>query len=334
MRTNINNHLRRSAAGIAASLLLFGLSASAQPFSSPVGEWDVVIGGARQGVAKLTFNSDGTLDVSEVLVPKVPGVNSGNGGDDSRGGGGDAGRGGPTGGGVVVLPDHTNLHGFFVTGQQDEVLFSGNMIIHGGVPTARWGFDTSGRIIGFFSEISAPITITTNTTDAITNVEFLRITNAISFTGKASSSGSRLTLLASTPAGKSTYSGLPPIVLPDLSGSWYGTKVQEGLPYNDFFTMGSVDGFNTRYGIDGEGPSYVFSGVAIVVRQKKMGIALSIVRPHNPPPGTGDDLIVRAVLGSVNLPRATFSGRGLEDTATGIDAITFKAARPLTLPSD
>src|SRR5205807_10263096 len=94
----------------ASLLLLCGLSASAQPFTAPGGPWDVVMTGTRDGVAQMTFLDDGTISMSEVLVPKSPGA-SGHAADDSRGTGGDESRGGtlPP---PPAAPPHTNLDGF------------------------------------------------------------------------------------------------------------------------------------------------------------------------------------------------------------------------------
>jgi len=357
MRTNTNNHLRRSAAGIAASLLLFGLSASAQPFPSPVGDWDVTVEGADDGVAQMHFASDGTFSMDLIHYPPwmLRGSSSSTasrGGDDSRGGS-------LTNSGPTSLPTHTNLHGGLHIPVSDTIIGSGDLLwLHRGHSVGHWGFDVSGRLIGFFADISAPLSITTNVVQNqeafdngqisvaagafITNVEYLRITNAISFTGKVTSN-SRLTLLCSTPNGKATYRGLPPIQLPDLSGSWYGTKIQQGLPYNDFFTLSNPDSLFTIYTVSGEGPSYIYDsttpglggGTTIVTRQKKMGFALQIVRPHLlPPTDAPDRLVIRAVTGRVNPTRATFSGRGVEDADLTVDPITFKAFRPLTLPPD
>src|SRR5258706_6092993 len=51
----------------AALFLLGGLAALGQP--SPVGTWDVVMSGPRDGVALMSFNSDQTISMTEVLVP-------------------------------------------------------------------------------------------------------------------------------------------------------------------------------------------------------------------------------------------------------------------------
>src|SRR5437773_12250235 len=106
MRTNTNNHLRRSAAAIAASLLLGGLTALAQPFALPDGDWDCTMSGGRSGLAQISFAGN-TFTIFEILVPKRVVVNTSF--TESRGADGDS-RGGPTGGGVTNHAS-TNLFG-------------------------------------------------------------------------------------------------------------------------------------------------------------------------------------------------------------------------------
>jgi hypothetical protein len=313
---------------LAAAALTLALNASAQAFTSPaqVTQWDVVISGADVGVAHMSFAQDGTFSVVAIHTPKAL-LSSGHSLDESRGTGGDDSRQGlpapPT------LPDHTNLHGMFVTPVPDVTLPSG-AVSHEGSPTPRWGFDASGKLIGFFTEISAPITITTNAVNGVTNVDYLRLTNSISFVGKVSLNNgnlmnSRLTLVCTTPGGKATYQGLPSIALTNLSGPWSGTKHQATLDYNEFFTMNSLDALS--YAVAGEGPGYAYpDGTAMIVRQKKMGFALPIIHPQDPAETVpSNNLQIRSVIGSVNLKNGSFSGRGVEDTDTGIEIISFKA---------
>jgi hypothetical protein len=265
-----------------------------------------------------------------------------------------------------TLPLHTNLYGFvgFPTGGEiNYTNADGSAIwVHSGRPAGRWGFDLNGKLIGFFSEISGTrgdttnqVAIATNTVpfDTITNgiiyitniayltnVEELRLTNAVSFSGKVSLNmsdllKSRLTIVASTPAGKMNMSGVPPIVLPDLSGNWYGQKRQSNLPYNEFFTLENPDTDNTSYVVsNGEGPDYVYgppnvtnsASFCIIVRQKKAGFAYRIAEPHAPPIPIQDDLrVIRALIGTMDLNRGKFKGRGLEGSTDFPDRITYKA---------
>src|SRR5436190_22416386 len=106
-----NRALRAGLGSVAALTLALGLNASAQPFASPVGgSWDVVESGVRTGVGQMVFNADGTITMSEIIIPKSP-VSVSHTVTDSRGTGGDDSRGGtlpPSG----DLPLHTNLFGF------------------------------------------------------------------------------------------------------------------------------------------------------------------------------------------------------------------------------
>src|SRR4029077_17578534 len=84
--------------GAAAATVLFScglhFGARAATPASPVGDWDVVMGGRHQGLAVFTFNADGTFSVGSILVPKPPQQLSTS-SDDSRGTGGNDSRNGP-----------------------------------------------------------------------------------------------------------------------------------------------------------------------------------------------------------------------------------------------
>src|SRR5205823_2129892 len=95
-----NRRARSAFCGVAASvgLLLSGAGALAQPFASPVGTtWDVNLSGDRSGLGLIDFASDGTLTITEFLVPNVRNPSSSSssiaigrnsGGTDSRDGSG------------------------------------------------------------------------------------------------------------------------------------------------------------------------------------------------------------------------------------------------------
>src|SRR4051794_35377732 len=163
---------RGTAACVSGSLLMLaGLNAVAQPFASPVGDWDVVMSGSRVGVARFTFNGDHTISASEVMIPKefITKPKDTRGLDDSRNTTGDDGRNGIT---VTntPLPPHTNQFGFVgfpspvfvpeLDSTQPEVNFTNSdgsaVWIHNGNPPGHWNFDLSGRIVGFFTELSSP----------------------------------------------------------------------------------------------------------------------------------------------------------------------------------
>jgi hypothetical protein len=324
-----------SGAGLRAALLAAGVLAGAlagvaqaQPFASPVGTWDVIQSGPRSGVAQMTFNSDFTIAMQEVIVPNVPQSTSGSGSTAiGRNSGISSTRDGVTSGGTTNgLPAHTDLFGFFSSPRSDDP--AGALILHHGVPAGQWGFDTAGHLIGFFVEVSAPSAITTNAPD----VNYTRITNAISFTGRVTlnnrnPTNSHLTLVCSTPAGKVTFSGLTLIPVTDISGSWYGTEIAQGLPYNELFSVSNVD--TNLYNVTGSGPQYEdfglgfnFVGQILVSRRNRVGFVTSHPVTNSPLPE------VRAIIGPINLRRFNFSGRGWDSSDyAGQRPVSYRATR-------
>src|SRR3954468_607222 len=143
---------------LAALAVALELNAAAQPFASPVGDWDVVETGARDGVAQIRFDPDQTITIAEILIPKKV-VSVDHSVPESRGTGGDDSRGGPLPP-PGVLPVHTNLYGvvsmpssFFVPEidqSQPEVNFTNAdqsaIWVHNGRPAGRWNYDVSGRL--------------------------------------------------------------------------------------------------------------------------------------------------------------------------------------------
>jgi hypothetical protein len=333
----------------AALFLLSGLAAVGQPFASPVGRWDVVMSGPRSGVAVMTFNPDQTISMTEVLVPKA---HKGSGANDTRGDNSGDSRDGSSGvssGASNGLPAHADLFGTFEFPRSElrstntdvgSSIFGSVFNVLTGEAPGQWGFDSAGRVIGFFTEVSAHSAIVTNVvplgtnsppfTDSIatnpvpfflTNVSVVRITNAISFIGKVTA-GKKLALVCSTPDGRATFTGLVPIPLTDISGEWFGTKMDQGLPYTEFFHLFVNDPSVNLYDVIGSGPGYDYGGTVIVSRQKKIGFGVSRFLPPEVP------LVVRAVFGSVDLKRVKFSALGLENKQDGtLDRVSFKAGR-------
>jgi hypothetical protein len=328
-----------SGAGLRAALLAAGVLAGAlagvaqaQPFASPVGTWDVIQSGPRSGVAQMTFNSDFTITMQEVIVPNVPQSTSGSGSTAiGRNSGISSTRDGVTSGGTTNgLPSHTDLFGFFTFPSSDFTIDTGSntLVYHGGEPAGQWGFDTAGRLIGFWDEISAPSAIATN----LTEVNLTRITNAISFTGRVTlnsrnASNSHLVLVCSTPAGKMTSTGLPLVQVTDISGGWYGTEIAQGLPYQEFFSVSS--GGTNLYFVTGSGPQYEdfglgynFAGEILVSRRNRIGFVIA----H--PVVNSDTIDVRAVIGPINLRRFNFSGRGWDSSDyAGQRPVSYRATR-------
>lgn len=290
---------------------------------------------------------------ARIVVPPTTsggsGSTSGTSGTDGRGTGGDADRNGGTGSdtnapppttppATNTLPAHTNLFGW-VSFRSDESPVIGDTIIgeiafHDGKPPGEWDYDINGKIIGFWTEISEPTAATTNLEvigfhfDPIaqtnvptfrTNIDFVRLTNAVSFTAKITTTANpinnRMSLLATTPAGRVVFSGLPAsIVLTNMSGSglddWYAYRTTQGITYTEFFDLLPIPSAPPEwnvYGVFGRGPGYQYEGNLVVTRQKQIGYAVSRLNPESP-----DKVLVRAVVGTADLRRLRFSGNGWE----------------------
>jgi hypothetical protein len=324
--------------GVAAATALLScalpLQTRAAAFASPVGTWDVVMSARHQGLASITFNDDGTFSVASILVPKVPKQPSTTSGDDDRGTGGDDSRNGGTGGSsgstaTNTLPAHTNIFGFGVIPRPDSPPGTA-------VEPGQWGFDSRGRLVGFYTDVSGYSVCVTNTilvnTDfgVTTNnvVDCTRVTNAISFVGTVVP-GKRLTVVASTPDGKSVFTGVPVTTtgVPDISGQWAGTKLDAPLVYSEFFTLTRNDPSDNTYAIIGAGPGYNYAGIAILSKSGRFGFAAQI-NPPTSPSDTDTDVHIRAVVGTLNKRKPSFHTTGLDETSNDPEnRIRFSGAR-------
>jgi len=333
---NMNLKPRKAAMGcIAAALLLSAAALHAQPFASPTNNsWDIIESGPRSGVAQMIFNPDFTITMDQIIVPNVAVSTPGSGSSSSTGRGSfSSSRDGVvSGGNTNSIPPHTNLFGFFSFPLSDFQIdggTNGTLTVHAGVSAGQWGFDTAGRVVGFFVEVSGASSITTNAP----NVNLARLTNAISFTGHVTTNAAgnnHLILVCSTPSGKVTFNGLPLIQVADVSGGWFGIEVAQGLPYNELFTVTGTS--MNRYDVQGSGPQYEdyglgydFLGEMIVSRRNKVGF----VSHH--PVANSNTIEVRAIIGPINLKKATFSGRGLDSSDyAGTGPVTYRASRTST----
>jgi hypothetical protein len=300
----------------AATLLLAGAQSVLGQGASPVGFWDVVQSGARGGLASMQFVDLGTngrfFSMNEIIVPNKPHSSipvvgrgdNGTGRDPASNQGGDN---------NPQLPPHTDLFGnvifpiidrtniftniFSVVNGNGVVItnipYISTNILFRGVPPGQWGWNTEGKLIGFWTETSSasalitnvvpsftndygqfsiPSTVVTVTNDVATtntvftlvqvtnivyttNVTAERLTNAISFTGKVTP-GQRLTLNVKTPAGTVIFRGLPPLPLANVAGSWYGRKKNQGLAFYEFFDLTPFDSLRNIYDFQGSGPGY------------------------------------------------------------------------------
>ena len=314
--------------------------------------------GPRRGVAIMVFNEDRSLDAFQVLTPNArlvppvvvtpPSTNSDSNGSDGRGNNGDATRNGgsptntpppTTPPATNTVPAHTNLLGW-ISFRSDEspVVTYGDgseYALHDGIPPGEWDYDINGKLIGFWTEVSDPTALTTNLEvigfhfDPITqtnvptyrtNVGLVRLTNAVSFTAKitttANPDNNRMSLMATTPSGRVVFSGLPAsIVLTNMGGTglddWYAYRTTQGITYTEFFDLipneTAPPEWNVYDLVNGRGPGYQIGGNLVVTRQKQIGYAVSRLNPESP-----DKILVRAVVGTVDLRRLRFSGSGWE----------------------
>ncbi len=303
----------------AAVLALGGLQARAATPVSPVGTtWDVTMSGSRSGLALMEFFDGGTAEsrtfqILEIVVPKPPSSESssdtesrGTGGDDSRNGSGSTNSTPP----------------FAMTNVFGELF----------VDNGRWGFDEQGRVIGFHAEVLPPF-VTTNTvpltncvpdgtiyfpgqpcgfiSNVVTYTTNFPGSNGVSFVGTVVE-GKRLTLSVRLGSQKMVYQGLPAIELPDLSGSWFGHRIEPRHVTIELFTLTST-GTPNLYDVVGGGGNYSYSGlggegIALVSRWNKIAFVL----PFDP-----DGLTLRATIGNFSSPVKNFSGRRLNFSSQG-----------------
>ena len=148
------------------------------------------------------------------------------------------------------------------------------------------------------------------------------ITNAISFVGKVVPD-KRITLVCTTPFGKTLYRGVPFQELQDISGDWYGVKTQNGVAYQEFFSLSN--GFANIYDVGGAGPGYSYHGIAILSSRNK----ISFVFGMDPPLPTQPVTVVRAVTGPFNRKNVEANTRGYDQPGGGTftNRISFKATR-------
>jgi len=342
MKRNTSSAFGRTAgaaATIAALLLAGALTSRAQVQKPPYGTtWDCLMSGSgQQGIAFLTFSNDFTFNGYQLLVGRQSATSASSSG--GRNDGGDPGR--YPSSNTNSVGGGTNLFGF-------------------GPVAGPWRYDEKGRVIGYFIEVlNQQTSITTNftlttitetTTNMITNLDGTitystsnivliatntiyitntsGTTNGISFSAKVTP-GKHLSLVSSTPYGKVSYNGVPqaqkPIPAP-ISGSWYGTKKENGQNTLELFNLFPTDVQNIYMTTNGQGPGISFFGYAMVSAQKKMGFAFQTFpgTVTNFDDATGGTL--SATLGGLSYP-----SKGAKANTSGweepINPITFKAQR-------
>jgi hypothetical protein len=320
--TNLNCRLLASWRTILVMALLGVFAPLIHAQNSPVGIWDCVMSGQRQGTAYFEFLDDGTnktLNVIEVMVPNGTKTNSTSGGGrNNTGGRGDS-------GGSSFVPSRQIF---------------GSEIITNGV----WALDVKGHTIGFFVEtsfqlncVTTPIPTSTNSeapsdipftfTDGSTNDPTFCVTspiatndlgggltnyseqticytnisvcsaqtNAVSFVGTVVP-GKKITLKGTTPFGNTMYQGVPAQSLLDISGSYYGTRRKSGVDNLEFFTLTPSFLAPNVYDVALVGPGYQYHGISILSSKKRISFSLGL----DPAVPTNQVTVVRAVTGPFN----------------------------------
>ena len=270
------------AALAAAGCLSLATAARAQtPPASPVGTWDFSINGKQIGLALLTFDNDFTFHGVQYLRPGPVKKTSTT--PDRRFPAGPPTRLGDVAAAAISTPPATN--------------FVGSTLMNG-----IWTYDEAGKIIGLLDQIVESLQLvevsltntvaTTNivgglpvvtTQDLVTTsnvLQLVRTTNSVSLRASVVPN-KKLTLVSYTPQGRLTYSGLPYIALPDISGDYFAIGRRGGLPFVEFLTLTPSAEIPGEYVVKGTGPGYGFDGLAFPSRRNQIAIYLQSDRvPH------------------------------------------------------
>jgi hypothetical protein len=333
----LGGYLRLGAAA-GTVLLSCGLPLHARAATnSPVGTWDCSLSGSRQGLALMQFFDGGTpftrtFSIFEIVVPPKPPSSSGSDSrgvvDESRNPGGDATRNGFISTGSSIIPEATSVTGLFGV----ELASSG-----------IWGFDTLGRVVGFYGE-SLGLTCTTNTVTItncingsipgqpcgfVTNVETVTCvstTNGVNIIGTVVPN-QRLTLMGQTLSRKFALRGLPIMALTNITGPYNGSRTSMGVTSFEFLTLSphaapvELPGMLNVYNVVGGSAGYsynVLGGNALLSRSGKIAFAL----PLDP-----DGRVFRATVGGFDRVHLRFSTSGIEQSEGPIgNFIRFQGA--------
>ena len=219
--------------------------------------------------------------------------------------------------GSLSFTSSTNFHFCFTSGALETNVFWSATNLDGTFTNA---------FTAAFSFVNTNFTVATNCT---------AVSNVVNFVGKVTQ-GKRITLTARGTLGNFTVRGVPPVSLPDLSGSWMGTKRQAGVSTLELFTLAPLTNVlasftnpPTIYGVDGGGPGYVYTnGLAILSAQKKIAFAFDILIG-------GNYQSTRAVIGSFNSTKLKANTVGI-DAPSGEqspnDRVTFKVQKRASVP--
>jgi hypothetical protein len=161
----------------------------------------------------------------------------------------------------------------------------------------------SGKLLGFLTESGYALTAQTNqvfetnetvvTTNIGVSYSTNWITNAFSFTGKASAK--KLVIKSTGSQGNRVFNGKPATELADLSGSYYAIGKSNDVDFVEFLTITPNTGW---FDISGTGAGYSFTGTLVESAQKRVGLVtyeggstvprFSVTGPVNTKKGTAD----------------------------------------------
>lgn len=243
-----------------AGVLAGAWSTSALAQNSPVGTWDIVLSGGQHGVAQVTFLNDFTLTGTEIYNYRIH--NPVTASDADARNGGDSGRS-PT----PTVSGLTNVFGGADLG-------------------GTWTYDTHGRVVGQFVEVSR------------------NDTNGVSFRAVVKP-GARITMSGTHyPSGrKVSFRGIPLAPLADFSGTYFATGRRNGVPIAETYTFAPGPDVNS-YLVAGIGPGYglVNTNVAYISGLKYMAFYSQTTEATNG--------LVRTVSGTFSLTkkRGTLTG--------------------------
>ena len=316
MKARLFNKIAAVALALPACLFL---ASSLNAQNSPVGTWDFLISGSARGIAYITFSDDFTFAGYEVLVPRLA---SGSGEDDSneaRNDGSTIGRiitpSNPSSGGGTAK---TNLIGF-------------------GLVSGQWTFDSSGHVLGIYTEGNDNVSCTTNTvftevftsyttningtnitvfeshfeTNFVTTCVTNAITNGVSFTAIVKL-GVRMTLKTTSDNGKTVLRGVPAVGVSDISDSYYAIGRKSGQSFIELLTITPSANYFNAFDIIGTGPGYDVLGIALLSSKNQ----IAIVKIHDVSTTMPNDLT--ALIGPINVTKGAAKLRGEDVNRTRV----------------
>ena len=293
--------------------LLLACSVNAQ--NSPVDTWDFLISGSARGIAYITFNDDFTFNGYEVLVPRLANDSTEDNSNDVRNDGSAIGR-------IITPANPSSSSGTAKTNLIGFALVSG-----------KWTFDSSGHVLGVYTEGNDNVSCTTNeevvttyvtnivdggtqvttstTTNFVTACETNAITNGVSFTAIVKP-GVRMTLKTTSDNGKTIYRGVPAVEVSDISGFYYALGRKSGQSFIELLTIIPSANYFNAFDIVGTGPGYNVLGIALLSSKHQ----LAIVKIHDVSAATPNDLT--ALIGPINVTKGKARVKGEDANGTRV----------------